>query len=299
MPTLTFVATANAVCYMGGRPVFIDSDPATWTIDPDLLHDELVSRAAHGRLPKAILAVDLYGQCADYDEVQGICAAYDVPLLEDAAEALGASYRGSPAGSFGALAVFSFNGNKIITTGGGGMLVARDGVMIERAKYLATQAREPVPHYEHREVGFNYRASNLLAAIGRGQLQSLEQRVAQRRANNEFYRAHLAEAPGIGFMPFAPYGTPNCWLTCITLDADRFGATRESVRARLEERDIEARPTWKPMHLQPLFEDAPVIGGSVAERIFGTGLCLPSGSNLTDDDRQRVVDAILAAQGSG
>jgi pyridoxal phosphate-dependent aminotransferase EpsN len=271
----------------------------SWTMDAGLLEQELLSRARRGQLPKAVVTVDLYGQCADYDAILAACAVYDVPVVEDAAEALGASYRGSPAGSFGEMAVFSFNGNKIITTSSGGMLVSRHGGLIERARYLATQARDPVPHYEHCEVGFNYRASNLLAAIGRGQLRSLSERVAHRRANSEYYRNHLAEAPGIGFMPLAPYGTSSCWLTCITIDREEFGATRETVRMRLESLDIESRPTWKPMHLQPLFKDAPIIGGAVAAGIFATGLCLPSGSNLTDDDRQRVVDGILAVRGSG
>jgi dTDP-4-amino-4,6-dideoxygalactose transaminase len=297
VPTLTFVASANAVQYMGAQPVFIDSDPHAWTIDPELLDRELAARAARMRLPKAVITVDLYGQCADYDAIYASCAAHDIPLIEDAAEALGASYRGSPAGSFGEMAVFSFNGNKIITTSGGGMLVSRHGGLIERARYLATQAREPVPHYEHSEVGFNYRASNLLAAVGRGQLQSLGQRVAKRRANNEYYRAHLAQAPGIGFMPLSPHGNPTCWLTCITIDPDQFGATPETVRLRLEADNIEARPTWKPMHLQPVYKHAPVVGGPVAERIFARGLCLPSGSDLTDDDLQRVVDGILEVSG--
>jgi dTDP-4-amino-4,6-dideoxygalactose transaminase len=295
VPTLTFVATANAVHYVGGRPVFIDCDPSTWTMAPDLLERELASRAARGRLPKAVIPVDLYGQCADYEPILACCARYDIPVVEDAAEALGATYHDSPAGSFGAMAVFSFNGNKIITTSGGGMLVSRNRAWIERARYLATQARQPVPHYEHSEVGFNYRASNLLAAIGRGQLRSLARRVAHRRANNEFYRTRLAEAPGIRFMPSAPYGTPTCWLTCITVDPGQFGASRDGIRARLEELDIEARPTWKPMHLQPVFEHLPVVGGAAAEQIFSTGLCLPSGSNLTTDERERVVDGILSA----
>lgn len=299
MPALTFVATANAVRYEGGSPAFIDSDPASWTIDPELLDRTLASGAARNRLPKAVIAVDLYGQCCDYDAIRASCQAYEVPLVEDAAEALGATYRDRPAGSFGDLAVFSFNGNKIITTSGGGMLVSAQPELIERARFLATQGREPVPHYEHRELAFNYRASNLLAAIGRGQLRSLAQRVAARRANYEYYRTHLAELPGIGFMPLAPYGTPTCWLTCITIDPELFGATRETVRLRLEADEIEARPTWKPMHLQPLYERAPIVGGAVAAEIFATGLCLPSGSNLTDDDRQRVVDGILAARGTG
>jgi dTDP-4-amino-4,6-dideoxygalactose transaminase len=299
MPSLTFVATANAVDYVGGSPVFIDSDPSTWTIDPDLLAEELARRTKIGRLPKAVIAVDLYGQCADYDRILPCCASYEVPVVEDAAEALGATYRGTPGGSFGTMAVLSFNGNKIITTGGGGMLVSRNRALIERARYLATQARQRVAHYEHNEIGFNYRASNLLAAIGIGQLRSLDSRLAARRANNEFYRRSLAGVPGIRFMPVAGYGKPNFWLTCITIDPDAFGATREQIRSRLDELDIEARPTWKPMHLQPVFDRAPVVGGRVAEQIFATGLCLPSGSSLTADDRERVVDALLGVRRTG
>jgi dTDP-4-amino-4,6-dideoxygalactose transaminase len=297
VPSLTFAATANAVHYLGGRPIFIDSHPSTWTIDPDLLAEELARLAKRNRLPKAVITVDLYGQCADYEPILACCAEFGVPVIEDAAEALGATYGGSQAGSFGAMAVFSFNGNKIITTSGGGMLVSRNREWIERARYLATQAREPVVHYEHSEVGFNYRMSNLLAAVGRGQLRSLQERVALRRANNEFYRTHLAEVPGIGFMPLAPYGVPNCWLTCLTIDPDLFGASRTIVMARLEKLDIEARPTWKPMHLQPVYKGARVVGGAVAEGIFATGLCLPSGSNLTAADRLRVVDAVLETRG--
>jgi dTDP-4-amino-4,6-dideoxygalactose transaminase len=293
LPTLTFVATANAVRYVGGCPVFVDSDPQTWTLDPGLLEEELSARAARGQLPKAVITVDLYGQCADYEPILDCCAKYGVAVVEDAAEALGSTYRGSPAGSFGEMAVFSFNGNKVITTGGGGMLVTRHREYAERARYLSTQARQPVTHYEHLEVGYNYRASNLVGALGRGQLRSLDQHVAQRRANNEFYRARLAEVPGIGFMPLASYGRSNCWLTCVTIDPERFGTTRDFVQAQLEDHDIETRPTWKPMHLQPVYADTPIIGGAIAEGIFATGLCLPSGSNLTPEDRSRVVEAIL------
>ncbi len=293
VPTLTFVATANAVEYVGARPVFVDSDEATWNLDPALLEEELAERARRGRLPAAVLGVDLYGQCADWDPILGACARYGVPVIEDAAEALGATYRGRPAGSFGDSGVFSFNGNKIITTSGGGMLVAEDPELVGRARFLATQARDDAPHYEHHVTGFNYRMSNLLAAVGRAQLQGLPRRVARRRAINRHYRDRLGATPGIGFMPNDPRGEPTNWLTVITVDPGAFGASSGDIRVHLEGLDIEARPAWKPMHCQPLFTGAPVRGGAVAETVFRTGLCLPSGSAMTDGDVDRVVEGVL------
>lgn len=286
--TLTFSASANPILYEGGRPVFLDCERSTWNMDPNLLADELRACAARGRLPRAVVVVDLYGQCADYDRLLPICAEYDVPVIADAAESLGAEYRGRPAGSFGKIGVFSFNGNKIITTSGGGMLVARDAALVERARFLATQARDPAPHYQHSELGFNYRLSNVLAAIGRGQLRVLRERIAARRRNFEFYREALGSLPGLEFMPHADYGRPNHWLTCITIAPEYFGATREDVRLALETEDIEARPVWKPLHLQPVFADCRVRGGSVAEDLFVHGLCLPSGSSLTTGDLERI-----------
>jgi dTDP-4-amino-4,6-dideoxygalactose transaminase len=292
VPTLTFVASASAATYLGASPVFVDCDPGSWTIDPQLLEDHLGRAARRGRLPAAVVTVDLYGQCADYDAVMDVCGRYEVPVVEDAAEALGASYRGRPAGSLAPLGVFSFNGNKIITTSGGGMLVSPRAEWIERARYLATQARQPVVHYEHTEVGFNYRMSNLLAAVGRGQLRSLDARVAHRRAVNAAYRDALGDLPGIGFMPEAGYGGSSWWLTCITVAPDRFGATRDDIQQAMAVEQIEARPTWKPLHLQPAFAGAEVLGGAVAERIFADGLCLPSGFGLTDSDLARVVGVV-------
>jgi dTDP-4-amino-4,6-dideoxygalactose transaminase len=292
VPSFTFVATASAVRYLGARPVFLDSSAATWNVDPALVAEELAWCARTSQLPKAVVAVDMYGQCADYDLLLDACARYEVPLIEDAAEALGASYRGRHAGTFGIAAVLSFNGNKIITTGGGGMLVTDDGDLAHRVHYLATQAREPVPHYEHRTVGYNYRLSNLLAAIGRGQLRVLGERVEARRETARFYRQSLGDMEGIEFMPQADYGAPNCWLTCILVDPQVVGANRDDIRVHLAERGIEARPTWKPMHLQPVFRDCAMRGGAVCEDIFARGLCLPSGSSLSDHDRQRVVDAV-------
>ena len=297
VPSFTFAATANAVLYLGARPVFLDSTPDTWNVDPALVADELHTRAARGQLPRAVIAVDMYGQCADYDPLLTACDRYGVALIEDAAEALGASYRGRAAGSFGLAGVLSFNGNKIITTSGGGMLVTDDGRVATRARHLATQAREPVPHYEHRTVGYNYRLSNLLAALGRGQLYRLADLIAARRANREHYLATLGDLPGVTFMPVAGYGTPNWWLTCLLIDPAEFGAGRDRVLAELARHDIEARPTWKPMHLQPVFQDCVTRGGAVSADLFHRGLCLPSGSALTDADRDRVVAAIRAVAG--
>jgi dTDP-4-amino-4,6-dideoxygalactose transaminase len=292
--TLTFAATANAIRYVGAEPVFIDCDRTTWNMSPALLAAELEAYARHRKLPTAVIAVDLYGQCADMDPILAACARYDVPVIEDAAEALGATYRGRPAGSHGVLGVFSFNGNKIITTSGGGMLVSAQEDWISKARFLATQARDPAPHYQHSFIGYNYRLSNLLAAVGRGQLQVLDDHVAKRRATNAFYRAALGGLPGVGFMPEAPYGRSTCWLTCLTLDPAQFGATREEVRKTLEARDIEARPVWKPMHLQPIFASCRTAGGEVAAELFERGLCLPSGSSLTPEDRQFVVETFLS-----
>lgn len=291
--TLTFAASVNPIRYQGATPVFIDSDFRSWNMDPELLAEEFDRRARMGRLPKAVVVVDLYGQCADFEPILRACRKYEVPIVEDAAEALGAKYQGRPAGVFGDLAIFSFNGNKIITTSGGGALVSDRKEWIDKARFLATQARDPAPHYQHTRLGYNYRLSNLLAAVGRGQLRVLDQRVDARRANNAFYRDRLGNLPGLSFMPEAPGCRSTFWLTCIQIDAQAFGATREDLRLALEEANIEARPVWKPMHLQPVFAGFPVVGGKVAESLFENGLCLPSGSSMTDDDRKRVVEVIL------
>jgi pyridoxal phosphate-dependent aminotransferase EpsN len=294
--TLTFAASANPIVYEGGTPVFIDSEEATWNMDPALLGEELDACAARGRLPRAVIVVDLLGQSADYDPIRDACARYEVPIIQDSAEALGATYKGCMTGTQGRCGVFSFNGNKIITTSGGGMLVSDDGALIERAQFLATQARDPAPHYQHSTIGFNYRMSNVLAGIGRGQLRVLAERVAARRRNFERYKVTLGPAPGIEFMPLASYGEPNFWLTCITIDPERFGATREDVRVALAAYNIEARPIWKPLHLQPVFSHCRVRGGPVAEKAFARGLCLPSGSSLTDAELNRVCATVLASQ---
>jgi dTDP-4-amino-4,6-dideoxygalactose transaminase len=290
--TLTFAGTVFPVLYEGARPVFLDADRTTWNLDPGLLLEELEDRARAGRLPRVVIAVDLYGQCADYAPIEEACARFGVPLLEDAAEALGATYGDRPAGSFGRAAVLSFNGNKIVTTSGGGMLVSDDLQLIERARHLATQARDPAPWYQHSEVGFNYRLSNVLAAIGRGQMRTLAERVEARRRNFALYQEALGHLPGVRFMPEAAYGRSNRWLTTLTIDPAAFGADRDEVCRVLATEDIEARPVWKPMHLQPLFAGCPARGGQVAEDLFARGLCLPSGSNLADADRARIVGLI-------
>jgi dTDP-4-amino-4,6-dideoxygalactose transaminase len=294
--SFTFAATANAITYDGARPVFIDSDERTWNMDPVLLAEELERLARKRRLPRAVLAVDLYGQCADWRPIAAACRRHGVPLIEDAAEALGATYRGKPAGSFGWASAFSFNGNKIITTSCGGMLVTRDGALAKHARFLATQARDAAPHYEHSHIGFNYRMSNVLAGIGLSQLEVLDRRVAARRAVFERYRKALGGVPGVSFMPEADYGSSTRWLSCALFDAAAFGADREAVRRRLEAADIEARPLWKPMHLQPVFRGCRRVGGAVSERLFKTGLCLPSGSDMTKAQQDRVIDAVLSAR---
>ena len=290
--SLTFSASANPIHYTGAAPVFVDADAATWTMDPELLEQALQERPQI----RAVVAVDLYGQCCDYDAITAICDRRGVALLQDAAESLGAFYRGAPAGGQAEIAAFSFNGNKVITTSGGGMLVSRNADWIAHARKLSTQAREPAPHYEHTEIGFNYRLSNLLAAVGRAQLEVLADRVAVRRRINERYRELLADVPGISFMPEASYGRGNCWLTCIQVDPETAGTDRESIRLALEAEDIESRPLWKPMHMQPVYADAPSYGGNVSASLFERGLCLPSGSALTDDDQQRIVAKLLAAR---
>lgn len=290
--TLTFAATANAVTYVGAKPTFVDSERQSWNMCPDRLGEILERRAREGRLPKALVVVDLYGQCADYGRIEPLAAQYGVPLIEDAAEALGATHGDRAAGSFGAFGVFSFNGNKIITTSGGGALVCKDKAHTDRARFLATQARDPAPHYQHSTIGYNYRLSNLLAAVGRGQLGELGERVRARRAHNAYYREALGGLPGVEFLPEAPWGRGTSWLTCITIDPAATDVTREAVRAALLAKDIEARPLWKPMHMQPVFAERDIVGGDVARDLFERGLCLPSGSNLRPEERAEIADIV-------
>ncbi len=361
--SLTFSASVNPIVYEGGKPVFIDSDRASWNMDPALLEKAFVDRKKKGRLPRAVVLVHLYGQSADINPIAALCERYGVPLIEDAAEALGAVYyrsselSGAPGGraqlsgigsrvsvkgatvsegnkgakvgghksvqkgagkdssasvrispdnrepitdnntpkkpgvapgSVGRLGVFSFNGNKIITTSGGGMLVSNDEALIKKARFLATQARDPAAHYQHSEIGYNYRLSNVLAGIGRGQLRVLEERVNARRANCAFYQKAFADLPGIEFMPEPAWSRSTRWLTCVLIDPKKFGADREQLRLAFEAENIEARPVWKPMHLQPIFAGCDCFGGAVAENFFHRGLCLPSGSNLVKGDLERV-----------
>jgi len=291
--TLTFVASASPILYQGGRPVFIDCDWSTWNMNPELLIRELEARAKRGTLPKAVVLVHLYGQPADIDPILAVCQRFEVPLIEDAAEALGAHYKGKAPGTFGKVGIYSFNGNKIITTSGGGMLVSDDEALVEKARFWATQARDPAPHYQHSELGYNYRMSNVLAAIGRGQLRVLDDRVAAKRRIFAWYQKTLSDLPGLSFMPEPSFGRATRWLTCVTIDPERFGATRDDVLKAMEEENIEARPLWKPLHMQPIFSSCKVVGGEVAEGLFGQGLCLPSGSNMTVEDLYRVASVIL------
>ena len=289
---LTFVASVNPIRYVGAEPVLVDAEHRSWNMDPDLLDEALTDLARKGTPARVVEVVHLYGQSADMDRIMEICARHGAALLEDASEALGGDYRGRPVGSMGEMATFSFNGNKIITTGGGGMLVAKDAERVGHARRLASQAREPVVHYEHTEIGYNYRLSNILAAIGRGQLQVLDERVAARRRVFERYEAELGMVPGIAFMPDAGWGTHTRWLTCLTVDPAVTGTDRETLRLLLNEVNIEARPVWMPMHMQPLYRDAPLYGGAVGRKLFETGLCLPSGSSLTPERQQRVIDVM-------
>jgi dTDP-4-amino-4,6-dideoxygalactose transaminase len=293
VPTLTFAGSAFPVAYVGAQPSFLDSEPGTWNLSAELLADELAVRRRGGRLPAAVVLVDLYGQCADYDALLPLCAELDVPVIEDAAEALGATWGGCKAGSFGLHGLLSFNGNKLITTSGGGALVTDDGAAAGRARYLATQARQPVVHYEHTDIGFNYRLSNLLAAFGRGQLSTLDERIARRQEIRAAYAALVADVDGVEMAPVDPRGTTNGWLSCVTIDPAT-GVTPEQVRLHLEDDDIESRPLWKPMHQQPVFKDAPVRLDGTADRLFATGLCLPTGSSMTDADVDRVLDRMTA-----
>ncbi len=290
--TFTFSASANPIVYEGARPVFIDSETQSWNMDPARLAEALADRAMQNRLPKAVIVVHLYGQAADIDPIAALCEHYGVTLIEDAAEALGTTYKGIAPGTRGRMGIYSFNGNKIITTSGGGMMVSRDEALVARARFLATQARDPAPHYEHSQIGFNYRLSNVLAAIGRGQLRVLPQRVEARRANCAFYQNAFANMPGIAFMPEAPWGRSSRWLTCVTIEPEKFGTDRETLRLAMLAENIEARPVWKPMHLQPVFAGCERFGGDVAADLFTRGLCLPSGSNLTAEDLTRVAAVV-------
>jgi pyridoxal phosphate-dependent aminotransferase EpsN len=290
----TFAASANPILYLGAEPVFIDSNSETWNMDPQLLSAALAESAMEGRLPKAVVVVHLFGQCADMDPIMEVCRRYGVAVLEDAAEALGTTYKGKPAGTFGDAAVFSFNGNKIITTTGGGMLVSHDRELIRKAQHWSTQAKEAGIAYHHVEMGYNYRMSNVLAGIGRGQLRVLDERVQQRRAVALRYAEAFADTPGIQWMPQADYGLHTNWLSCFLIDEAEFGRSRDQLIADLDQANIESRPVWKPMHMQPLFQSAELWGGVVSEDLFARGICLPSSSSLSAADQNYVIEQVCA-----
>ncbi|MGM7721165.1 DegT/DnrJ/EryC1/StrS family aminotransferase [Metabacillus sp. Hm71] len=294
--TLTFVASANPILYQGAEPVFIDSEPETWNMSPQALKRALDEASNDGNLPKAVIVVNLYGQSAKMDEIVALCNQYNIPIIEDAAESLGSTYKGKASGTFGKFGVFSFNGNKIITTSSGGMLVSDDKELLEKARYLATQAKDPAPHYQHSTVGFNYRMSNVLAGIGRAQLEVLEERVKARRLIFERYTKELESIPGIKFMPELNNSQSNRWLTAITINKEIVGFSNHYLLNSLADENIEARPVWKPLHLQPLFNGAKFYVHredlSVSEHLFTAGLCLPSGSNITEVEQKRIIKCV-------
>lgn len=294
--SLTFVASANPIVYLGASPVFIDSEPETWNMSPQALEHALYDAAQNKKLPKAVIVVNLYGQSAKMDEILAICQKFNIPIIEDAAESLGSTYKGRASGSFGKFGIYSFNGNKIISTSGGGMLVSNEGEELNKARFLATQARDYAAHYQHSQLGYNYRMSNVLAGIGRAQLEVLEERVSARRAIFNKYVQELAHVPGIEFMPELPDTRSNRWLTVLTLDENEAGISVEALLSSLAEQNIEARPVWKPLHMQPLFEGVPFYPHSdnehISEQLFKMGLCLPSGSSMSEDEQMRVIECI-------
>ena len=291
-PTLTFVASVNPVRYLGAEPIFIDSERASWNLDPELLAGLLKKRAARNHLPRAVVVVHLYGRSADLDPIVDVCNRYEVPILEDAAQALGATYKGKHVGSRGTVSAFSFNGNKIITTTGGGMLMAQRQDFVDKARFWSTQARDRGIAYEHSELGYNYRLSNVLAAIGRGQLRVLGERVQQRRAVFARYCDAFADLPGFEPMPQPSWGLHTNWLSCFLINETQFGSSRDEVLNALASQNIEARPVWKPMHLQPFWQRSERVGGSVAEELFAMGICLPSSSSMSLIDQETVVAVI-------
>lgn len=293
--TFTFSASANPIAYQGATPVFIDSESDTWNMCPIALEEAISDRIEKGNKPKAIIVVHLYGMPAKMEEILQVAEKYEIPVIEDAAEALGSTYNNRNCGTFGEMAILSFNGNKIITTSGGGALVCKTKEQKDQAVFLSTQARDDAPHYQHSQIGYNYRMSNISAGIGRGQMEVLDERVAARRKNNQFYQDLFKNFEGVAVFtePDEDYYS-NHWLSAITIDSSKTGFTREDLRMKFLEDNIESRPLWKPMHLQPVFENAPYYGSKVAEGLFENGLCLPSGSNLTDADRSRIKEVVLS-----
>lgn len=290
--SFTFSASANPIVYQGATPVFVDSETDTWNLDPELLEKAIKDRLARGKKVKAVVAVHLYGMPARIEEIRKICRNYNLTLIEDAAEALGSRRHGQMCGTFGHYGILSFNGNKIITTSGGGALLSDDAQAVEKARFLATQARDPAPHYQHSQIGYNYRLSNVLAAIGRGQLEVIEERVQARRSIFNRYQSLLSRVPGIAFQPEEEGNFSNRWLTCVIIDPERAGFDREQLRLAFDRENIESRPLWKPLHLQPVFADAPYYGNGVCDQLFRNGLCLPSGSNLTESDWERIEEVL-------
>jgi len=290
--SFTFVGSVAPLRLVGAEPWFVDSDSQSWNMDPELLATAVEDALAQGRRPAAAIVVDIVGQSADYDPIRDICAEHGIPIIEDAAEALGATYKDQPVGGFGRIGILSFNGNKILTTSTGGAFLSDDEDLVEQAFFLATQARDPAPHYEHSQTGFNYRMSSLLAAFGRAQLETLDERVTSRRAIFETYQAALGELNGLTFMPEASYGRSNRWLTAALIDSSTFGATNAQVMNVLAQHNIESRPLWKPMHMQPVFAGAMSTTSGVSERLFDRGLCLPSSSSLTPDQQDRVIEVV-------
>ena len=290
--SMTSSASVNPILYQGAKPVFVDSEKETWNMCPKALEEAIKERFAYGKKPKAIIAVHLYGMPYKSEEIKEVARRYQIPVLEDAAEALGSTYHGQNCGTLGDIAILSFNGNKIITTSGGGALVTHDPEVKEKAVFYATQARDAAPHYQHSHVGYNYRMSNIVAGIGRGQMEVLKDRVEARRKNFDFYVKELGSLPGFEFVrePAGMYS--NRWLSTVLIDEEKAGVSSTEIREALEKENIETRPLWKPMHLQPIFEEYPYFGEKVAEELFNKGLCLPSGSNLTEGDLNRVVEGI-------
>ena len=291
--SMTFSASANPIAYLGATPVFVDSEPETWNICPKALEEAITDRIAKGKMPKAIVAVSLYGMPFKVDEVLSIAQKYDIPLVEDAAEALGSTYKGKACGTFGRFGVLSFNGNKIITTSGGGALVCHTQQEKDKTVFLSTQARDNTPHYQHSEIGYNYRMSNISAGIGRGQMEVLPERIKARREMHTFYQDLFKDIDGVEVFtePSADYYS-NHWLSAIVINPEKTGKTREDLRLAFLEENIESRPLWKPMHLQPVFKTSPYYGGSISENLFNNGLCLPSGSNLTNEDKERIAQVV-------
>lgn len=293
--SFTFSASANPICYLGAKPVFVDSEAETWNMCPKALEEAIIDRIANGKKPKAIIVVHLYGMPAKMNEIVEIANKYEIPLIEDAAEALGSTFKGQNCGTFGELSILSFNGNKIITTSGGGALVCKTKEEKDKAVFLSTQARDNAPHYQHSEIGYNYRMSNISAGIGRGQMEVLDDRISARRKNHDFYVDLFKDFEGVQVFtePTKDYFS-NHWLSAVAINSEIAGFAREDLRLTLEKDNIESRPLWKPMHLQPIFENCKYYGTNVAEELFKNGLCLPSGSNLTDDERTRIKTVILS-----